>query len=234
MNLAYYSIFTTCCLLVINSCTFPPGLGTPVPEEKSKNKTVSLPTPRLSGGMSIEDTLNRRRSVREYSEEAITLDEVSQLLWAAQGITSPDGYRTAPSAGALYPLELYLQAEKVSGLSPGVYKYNPQKHNLVSTVEEHPAAFLADAALQQPALKEAPIVIIITAIFERTTGKYGERGIRYVHMEVGHTAQNIYLQAESLDLGTVFIGAFYDDLVAERLQLDDGVQPLGLMPVGKK
>jgi SagB-type dehydrogenase family enzyme len=204
----------------------PPGGG--------NDSNIALPTPLYESQTSLEEALQARRSVRAYSPEPLTAAEVSQLLWAAQGLTHPKGYRTAPSAGALYPLELYLLAGKVTGLPVGLYHYQPRDHTLVplSTGDQRQALF--EAALQQSAVKDAPIVLVISAVYERTTGKYGQRGIQYVHMEVGFAAQNVYLQAETLDLGTVFIGAFHDDQVKEILQMGEGETPLGLMPVGRK
>jgi SagB-type dehydrogenase family enzyme len=198
------------------------------------DSTLSLPTPLYDSQTSVEQALQARRSVRVYSPDPLTLAEVSQLLWAAQGITHPNGLRTAPSAGALYPLEIYLVVGNVTDLPAGVYHYNPHDHELILTIEGDMRQNVCDAALQQSALKDAAIVLVIAAVYERTTVKYGPRGNQYVHMEVGHAAQNVYLQVESLGLGTVFIGAFYDDQVQEVLALDEGEIPLGLMPVGRQ
>jgi SagB-type dehydrogenase family enzyme len=193
-----------------------------------------LPTPVYTGNTSVEEALLKRQSIREYRTEPLALSDISQLLWAAQGITRPPKYRTAPSAGALYPLEVYLVVGQVDGLPAGVYHYQPEGHALVLIASGDKRDPLSVAALNQAAVKEAAAVIVIGAVFERTTSKYGERGNRYVHMEVGAAAQNAYLQAASLDLGTVFIGAFYDDQIQTLLALPQEVQPLGLMPVGRK
>ena len=201
---------------------------------ENNSSTIALPTPLYDSQTSIEQALQARRSVRSYSSDPLTLAEVSQLLWAAQGITDPDGYRTAPSAGALYPLDIFVVAGNVTGLPAGVYHYEPHGHELILTIEGDLRQNVYEAALQQSALKDAAIVIVITAVYERTTVKYGPRGIQYVHMEVGHAAQNIYLQVESLGLGTVFIGAFYEDRVKAVLQLGAEEIPLGLMPVGRQ
>ena len=162
------------------------------------------------------------------------MDPVAACLWAAQGITSPTGGRTAPSAGALYPLEVYLVAGEVSDLPAGIYHYIPRQHALYLVIAGDQRQIIYEAALNQSAVKDAPAVIVITAIYERTTGKYGERGKQYVHMETGTAAQNIYLQAVSLNLGTVFIGAFHDDEVKGVLQLSEDEIPLAIMPVGRK
>jgi SagB-type dehydrogenase family enzyme len=193
----------------------------------------ALPEPSYSSDVSIEEALERRRSVRGYGEEPVTLEEASQLLWAAQGVTSLRGFRTAPSAGALYPLEVYLVAGKVTDLEKGVYKYRPKGHALVKVAEDDLRSELASAALGQRSVQAGAIVLVFSAVYERTTSKYGRRGIQYTHMEVGHAAQNVYLQAQSLELGTVFIGAFKDDRVKGLLQMPDKEHPLGIMPVGK-
>lgn len=194
---------------------------------------ISLPKPIHESSTSIESALLKRQSIRQYAPEPLTSVEISQLLWAAQGINRPGGYRTAPSAGALYPLELYLISGQVEALSAGVYRYHPEDHSLEQLMSGDFRRKLSQAALNQEAVEEAPAVILITAIYERTTGKYGQRGIQYVHMEVGCAAENIYLQAASLNLGTVFIGAFHDDQVKNLLNLDAQEQPLSILPVGK-
>ena len=194
---------------------------------------IILPEPRDSCEISVEEALLERRSVRNYKDEALTLAEVSQLLWAAQGITHPGGYRTAPSAGALYPLEVYVVAGNVDGLQAGIYKYRPQRHELEKVDAGDVRAELCAAALDQEFIEDSAAVLVFAAVYERTTGKYGERGVRYVHMEVGHTAQNVYLQAVSLGLGTVVVGAFDDDEVEKLLQMQDDERAVCIMPVGR-
>lgn len=195
-------------------------------------EAVNLPNPKISGDNSFEQLLAQRRSSREFRDEALNLQQLGQILWAAQGITHSEGLRTAPSAGALYPLELYVAAGKVAGLSAGIYHYFPGKHKLLNTNEGDLRNALANAALHQPWVKQAPAVLIIAATYARTTRKYGKRGIRYVHIESGSVAQNIYLQTQALGLGTVIVGAFDDDAVANALHLPSDVQPLLLMPLG--
>ncbi|MCK4398202.1 MAG: SagB/ThcOx family dehydrogenase [Methanophagales archaeon] len=195
---------------------------------------IKLPEPSYTGNTSVEVALSQRRSIRNYSGENLTLDEVSQLLWAAQGITAPWGGRTAPSAGGLYPLELYVVVGDVEGIDKGVYKYSREEHELEKVKEGDIRAELADAAVGQECIRDAAIDIVFTAVYERTTRKYGERGIRYVHMEAGHAAQNVYLQAVSLDLGTVVIGAFIDDRVKELVNAGEQEKTLYIMPVGRK
>ncbi len=197
------------------------------------SKSIKLPKPQYNGNVSIEQALLKRRSVRSYKSEPLTIVEISQLLWSAQGLTNPRGYRTAPSAGALYPLEVYLVAGNVRDLDAGIYKYQPHKHEIVNTVQGDKRFELCHAALNQGSIRNAPAVIVLCAIFERVTGSYGKRGIQYVHMEVGHAIQNVCLQAISLDLGSVVIGAFNDSHVKNIMNFELVEHPLLLLPVGK-
>lgn len=195
---------------------------------------IALPAPRSDSDTSVEEALLRRRSHRSFARSPLSLQEVAQLLWAAQGITDKaQGFRTAPSAGALYPLEVYLVVGEVEGLFPGVYRYLPEEHALVMTLNEDRREELYKVSLFQGWIRAAPVVLVFTAVYERTTRKYGERGIRYVYMEAGHAAQNVYLQAEALNLGTVVVGAFQDDGVKNALLLPKNEHPLYLMPVGR-
>jgi SagB-type dehydrogenase family enzyme len=195
---------------------------------------IKLPTPKQDSDISIEEALIKRRSTRDYKPDPLTIQEVSQLLWATQGITDKKGFRTAPSAGALYPLEVYVVVGDVKNLIDGVYKYNPTQHELLRVLNGNKRSELAKAALDQTWVKEAAIDIVIAAVYERTTVKYGDRGVRYVHMEVGHAAQNLCLQASALDLGIVTVGAFYDNQVKTVLSLPDKEMPLYIIPVGRK
>jgi SagB-type dehydrogenase family enzyme len=194
---------------------------------------LELPRPEFDSQTSIEEALLERQSIRDYSRAPLSITEISQLFWAAQGITRPGGYRTAPSAGALYPLELYLVCGEVDQLSAGVYRYHPAGHKLELVLAGDVRRQLSAAALNQESVYKAPAVILISAVYERTTGKYGQRGIQYVHMEVGSVAENVYLQAQSLGLGTVFIGAFHDDQVRKVISIDQAEIPMAIMPVGK-
>jgi SagB-type dehydrogenase family enzyme len=197
-----------------------------------ETEMITLPAPQKDGAVSVEAALNKRRSVRFFKDTPLALQSVSQLLWAAQGITDKRGFRTAPSAGALYPLELYLFAGKADGLEPGIYHYRPSDHSLLFITEGDFRETLCRAALRQDAICQAPAVFLIAGVPGKTTGKYGERGIRYVHLEAGHVAQNILLQAVSLDLGGVAIGAFSDHEVNNLLKMDKGRAPLYIVPVG--
>lgn len=194
---------------------------------------IKLPAPAHDGKLAVEAAFLARRSIRNYKEEPLELKEVAQLLWAAQGVIRPGGYRTCPSAGALYPLELQLAAGKVDGLACGVYRYDCANHTIIRETEKDIRHDLASAALGQSMLYRAPATIAISAVFERCTRKYGDRGIRYVFMEAGHAAQNIHIQAVPLNLGTVVVGAFRDDEVKRALGLKLDESPLLLMPVGK-
>ena len=195
---------------------------------------VQLPEPREDSNVSIEEALLKRRSIRTYTGEALTLQEVSQLLWAAQGTTSPRGFRTATSAGATYPLETYIVVGDVEGLSEGVYRYETAQHKLVKVLEGDYRPQLTMASLGQYFVEGGAVYIVFTAIYGRTTVRAGDdEGIKYVHMEVGHAAQNVYLQAVSLGLGTVVIGGFSSDRAREILKLPDNETPLYFMPVGR-
>jgi len=193
------------------------------------SKEIKLPKPKETGSVSIEETLNKRKSVRDYKKASLSLVEVSQLLWAGSGKNL--SRRTAPSAGATYPLEIYLVAGEVEGLEPGVYHYSISKHSLEKTKEQDIRRGLCRAALEQRMIERAPISVIIAADYGRTTGHYGQRGVRYVHMEVGHVGQNVSLHAVALNMGTVMIGAFDDNQVKEILGIRE--EPLYIIPVGK-
>lgn len=202
---------------------------------KNNNQVIKLPQPKYNSQFSVEKALLKRRSVRDFKNEPLTLAEVSQLLWSAQGITEPTtGFRTAPSAGALYPLEVYLIVGNVEKLSPGIYKYQPAGHQLIKLSSADKRTELYHAALSQEWVKDGAVVIVFSAVYERTTEKYGERGVRYVHIEAGHAAQNVYLQTVALNLGTVVVGAFDDNQVKKILNLKENEQPLIIMPIGRK
>lgn len=195
---------------------------------------IALPPPQLKGSGSLEEALQARRSVRRYSKESLELNEVAQLAWAAQGITKNRRFRTAPSAGALYPLELYLLAGNVKGLEPGLYHYLPHQHALEKIADTDMRTELAGSAYNQKALSRAPAVFVITGVKKRTERKYRGRAERYVYIEAGHAGQNLLLQATSLGLGSVIIGAFFDNTVRDLLGLPDTHQPISLLPVGKR
>jgi len=197
---------------------------------------IHLPSPSQKGGMPLAEAIARRRSMRGFAPQPISQLQLSQILWAGQGITDTWGrYRTVPSAGATYPLEIFVVCgtNGVDEIDAGIYHYNMDSHSLTLHYDGDVRLALAGAALGEEGIYEAPVDIVICAIFERTTLSYGSRGERYVHMEVGHAGQNIYLQATALGLATFAIGAFNDEQVREVLRLDKQYKPLYIMPVGK-
>jgi len=219
----------------------PETTDTLIPEESQMTATLviensqytyELPPPQVDGNTSVEKALVQRRSRRDFQDKALSSQKLSQILWAAYGVSSPSGLRTAPSAGALYPLEIYAVVGNVEGIEPGVYRYIPDEHKIVRLVDRDIRNELSEAALGQSMVADAPVTLVFSAVYERTTSRYGERGFSYVHMEVGHSAQNVYLQAEALGLGTCAIGAYYVDDVKLLLDLPENEEPLYLMPLG--
>lgn len=199
---------------------------------------IPLPAVSTDGGISVEKALATRRSQRSLTGDALTLQQLSQLLWSGQGVTAttqnpPRSLRTAPSAGATYPMELYAVVGAVQGLDVGVYRYVPAGHALalVSRGDVRPALF--EAASRQAAVQAAPVTLVLAAVVARTAARYGERAERYVAIEVGAVGENIYLQAESLGLGTVYMGAFRDDAVKAALGIPADQAVYGVLPVGR-
>jgi SagB-type dehydrogenase family enzyme len=196
---------------------------------------IKLPLPQLKGKVSLEETILRRRSVRRYRREPLDLPQLGQILWSAQGITGSGMLRAAPSAGATYPLEIFVVSgqESVNELEAGIYQYLVNAHSLRL---HRPGDFrpdLARAALEQEFIIQVPANIVICAFYHRTCDTYGKRGERYVHMEVGHAGENIHLQAVALGLATVEVGAFHEKEVWKILGIDEQIRPLYIMPVGK-
>lgn len=217
-------------------------------KQSLETEIVQLPAPQYDSRMSVEKAIRLRRSVREYVDSPLSISEISQILWAAQGFTQErkdpprmwnpkyewqGGLRTAPSAGALYPMEIYLLVGNVDGLAKGVYKFIPKNHSLQRVMAVDKRADLCNAALKQASIEKAPAVIVMAGVYERTSFKYGERAERYVHIEVGSIAENVYLQGMTLGIGTVIIGAFYDKDVKSVLRLPEDEHPLAIMPLGK-
>ena len=237
-RLNYWIYLITVSIILITfacSCSKASTMSAPTHNPPTEQGNVmKLPEPRYDSKVSLEESLLQRRSIRSYTGQPLTLQEVSQLLWAAQGITDPGGLRTAPSAGALYPLELYVVVGDVQDLAPSVYRYEPDGHQLVKIIDGDKRAELASAALGQSCVKEGAAAFVFTGVYERTTGKYGDRGIRYVHIEVGHAAQNLCLQATAMGLGAVTVGAFSDEQMTRLLNLPEKEQPLYIIPVGRK
>jgi SagB-type dehydrogenase family enzyme len=212
-------------LFQLSGCTTDPPT-TDQPTRAPVSGEVSLPAPRLVGETTLEEAIASRRSVREFTNDVLSWQDLSQLLWAAQGITDDRGLRAAPSAGALYPLEVYVV------LPTGAYRYVPARHAAELLSKGDLRESIWQAGLRQDALQDAPAIFVIAAVYERTEAKYGERAERYVKLEAGHAAQNLLLQAVVLKLGAVPIGAFYDDRVQAALSLPADHQPLYLIPVG--
>lgn len=203
-----------------------------VPREHG-GPTVKLPAPIRQSQVSIEEAMSRRRSVREYRGDVMAFAQLGQLLWASQGQTSPLGYRTAPSAGALYPLETYAVVGRVEGLDQGVYRYEPAGHALTEVAKGDKRRALAVASAGQMWMADAPVMIVLSAVYERTTGKYGRRGVRYADMEAGHAGQNVALQAVALGLGATTVGAFEDEKVKAIMGMKKAETPLYILPVGR-
>jgi len=196
---------------------------------------IKLPQPQLVGKVSLEETIARRRSIRRYRRESLDLSQLSQVLWSAQGITGNRAARTAPSAGATYPLEIFLLLgkESVTALEAGIYQYFFDSHSLRLHKHGDFRPDLARAALDQDFITQAAADIVICAVYDRTCSRYGRRGERYVHMEVGHAGQNIHLQAVALGLASVEVGAFRDEEVRNVLGVGEEIKPLYVMPLGK-
>ena len=191
-----------------------------------------LPEPNLEANACLNPILQQRRTNRAFASRPVSITEVAQLLWAAQGITSHEGYRTAPSAGALYPLELHLVSGQVEGLPTGSYRYDPVRRALEAEMPGDLRHAIAEAALQQDWIAQAPAIVVVSAVNARTTAKYGRRGIRYVYMEAGHTSQNLLLQAVALGLAAATVGAFDDERLQRLLNLTEEERPLVILPVG--
>ncbi len=194
---------------------------------KGDRRVIQLPKPEMKGKMSLEEAMSKRASVREYRQRELTQEEIGQILWSAGGQTRPWGGRTVPSAGALYPLEIDLATPE------GLFRYLPERHRLQPRATGNLLPKLAAAALHQNFVARAPAVVVISAVYERTKRRYGSRADRYVHMEAGHAAQNIHLEAVALGLGSVAVGAFDDGEVHRILGLGADEKPLYLIPVGE-
>jgi len=187
---------------------------------------VTLPKPNLKGSMPLEQSIVARRSHRDFSSQALTLEQIGQLVWAAQGQATKSKYRTVPSAGATYPLELFVVTEQ------GMFHYLLAEHALEKLTDKDLRSALASAAWGQEFIEAAPLTLVFAAEFSRTTRRYGQRGVRYVYMEAGHAAQNVHLQAEALGLGSVAVGAFDDASVSKVLSLPKQLEPIYMVVVG--
>lgn len=195
----------------------------------NSNKIIELSSPTVKGSVSVEETIFKRRSIRSFSSKELSLSQIGQILWSAQGITAKKGgfsFRSAPSAGALYPMEVYIAK------ADGIFHYLPQGHKLEIISRKDVRKELAKASWGQDFVEQAPVDVVLCAVYSRVTSKYGERGIRYVHIEAGHIAENIHLQAVALGLGSVPVGAFDDKEVQKALSLPSECEPIYIIPVG--
>jgi len=203
------------------------GQGLSMLAQAKLGEAISLPKPRQKSSMSVEESIARRRSVREFDPAPLDLRAISQLLWSAQGVTSDRGFRAAPSAGRAYPLELYVACAE------GLFHYRPREHSVVKVLSADVRAALTRQGRCDVFVAQAPVSLIFAAVYERTTNYYGERGERYVHLDVGHAAENVHLQGEALELGSCAVGAFDDAGVARVLGLPKEQKPLYVIPVGR-
>ncbi len=202
---------------------------------RTKEAPIKLPFPNPQGKISVEEAISKRRSVRRFRAQPLSLAQLSQLLWSAQGITGTGGRRAAPSAGATYPLEIFVAIGEhgIESLAAGIYHYQVDSHSLSLHLSGDLRQKLADTALGQSFIANCPVDIVVCALHPRTAYRYGRRGERYVHMEVGHVGQNVSLQAVALGLATVMVGAFEDEEVGKVLKLEEQIKPLYIIPIGK-
>ncbi len=201
---------------------------------------IELPVPSLDGSVSVEDAINKRRSVREFTDQPLSMADLSQCVWSAQGTTGNDGKKVAPSAGAVYPVTLYVVVGVIENLSAGLYRYEPNRHTLEAIRAGELRAQLRDAALEeQPWIGQAASILVIAADIAKASSAFqqqppaGQRGLRYIYMEVGAIAENVYLQGQTIGVGVVFIGGFDDQKVMDVLKLPSPYTPVGLVCLGR-
>lgn len=223
------------CLTMLGCASFWP---LPLAEAKDtaavSKMVIKLPPPRKTGAVAVETAIGQRRTIRRFRPKALSLEQIAQLLWAGQGITGADDFkRAAPSAGALYPMDLYTAVgEGVQLVDAGLYRYQPAGHRLSQTVQGDLRQEIAAAALSQSWMARAPLNLVITAEYARAAVKYGKRAVRYAMIEAGHIGQNLFLQAEALGLKAGIIGAFHDNEMIRILRIPKAHKPLLIMPVG--
>ncbi len=198
------------------------------------SKMIKLPEPRTDGGIAVEKALNERRSIRSFGKEGLALEAVSQLLWAAQGVTDDQGHRTAPSAVARYPLQVYLLAGNVTDLPSGVYRYSPQGHSLTVVMQGNIDDYYNAAAGFEAWLKTAPAIFIITGAIDSFDQMPGQDMSRWVYVEAGAAAENLLLEVVSLDLASTYTAGFNANQTEKLLELPEGEVPIGVLPVGRK
>lgn len=229
------SVFLLSLLLLLlaglAACTEP---GEHDVRDANGNSLQELPQARVDGDVSLESAIAQRRSIRAYTGAAMPVQHLAQLFWAMQGITSEgQGLRTTPSAGATYPLETLAVVGNVEELDAGVYRYHPQQHAISKIADGDQRAAVSAAALNQNWMDQAAVIFIVTAVPERTTAQYGERGEAFVKLEAGHAAQNLHLQAQALGYGSTPVGAFDDNDLMKAAGLSGEENPLYLLPVGE-
>jgi SagB-type dehydrogenase family enzyme len=216
--------------------SYPPPIFAATKDNRmGKGAGMKLPQPKSAGAVSVEQAIGQRRTVRSFSPRSLNGDQLSQLLWAAQGVTGHDGFkRAAPSAGALYPMDVYavVGMQSVARMAAGVYHFEPGDHALSLVKQQDARDAVARACLSQMWMAEAPLQLVITAEYRRISGKYGNRGIRYAMIESGHIGQNIFLQAEALGLKAGIVGAYRDEKLVEIMNLPVTQEPLLVMPIG--
>ncbi len=227
--LIFYSLLLFLLIVSTISCTplsrTAKGAGTDNIE--TDKEIIMLERPAIENEMSLGQAIKQRRSIRNFDPKELSMDEISLLLWASQGITDESaGFRSVPSAGALYPLEVFLIK------SDGAFQYIPEGHRLVRLSSKDLRSDIMKLSLFQSFIADAPVTVILCGIYERTTSKYGERGKMYVHMEAGHACQNLLLQATALGLGAVPVGAFNAEAIAQILDMPKDYVPLYIVPVG--
>jgi SagB-type dehydrogenase family enzyme len=220
-------------LCVLTALAAVPALPPAHPLLAQQAAVVRLPEPRRDGRMSLEAALWARHSTRAFTRDSLPLADLAQLLWAAQGANRPDGHRTAPSAGATYPLEVLVLPARVSGLPAGTYRYRSGAHTLEPVQAGDRLPEFLQSAARAPWIADAAALLVITGVGERTARRYGERAERYVALEAGHAAQNVALQAAALGLGTTYVGSFVDSAVTRLLALPPGERPYAVLPVGR-
>ena len=200
-----------------------------------KERQMNLPKPRLKGEISVEQAIKHRRTIRSYLSKPLTLEQFSQIFWAAQGITEDRGYkRSAPSGGALYPMDIYAVVgdNAVKELKAGIYHYEPHQNAVLLITEGDLRKDVARTAFSQMWMAGAPLYLVITSEYSRITSKYGTRGKRYAMIEAGHVGQNIFLQAEALGLRAGIVGAFHDNDLIRVMKSSRSHEPLLILPVG--
>jgi SagB-type dehydrogenase family enzyme len=200
-------------------------------EKKEEKNVIYLPKPQFSGKISIETALLKRRSIRKYTDSPLTLKETGQLLWAAQGITNERGFRTAPSAGAVYPMNLYIIVQNAGGMEKAIYRYIPQGHKLLKIKNTSKINF--SKISRQSWISKASVIFVITADYKRISEVYGGWGVKFANMEAGHIAQNIQLQGVSIAVGSCVVGAFEGIEISALLNLTQKETPVYLVAVGK-